>query len=304
MHRTNRRELSLTLHSTPRFNIALRIDYMSTKLSIQEVERLGYYDFMGYLGVPFFNIGGHTSIDRIAEMCYIGAGTKVLEIGCGTGGNACYLAEKYGCSVIGIDIAEHMIKQATKKAEERSLSDRVSFRVGNAYNLELPDDAFDAVITIFVSQFLDPAKAFPGFHRVLKSGGYLGVNEMYRAENVPQEATTLVDACVKTFCELTELPFTLRTPATWSRSFESAGFANISLEEHPNENESPYSEGVIEEFGGWGKFASTIWRVIVYGLRSGKIRKRYASLGSAKKTLLRDKETSKYIGYVLGTGTK
>jgi hypothetical protein len=103
---------------------------------------------------------------------------------------------------------------------------------------------------------------------------------------------------------LTELPFSLRTPATWSRSFESAGFADVTLEEHPNADERPYSVGVIEEFGGWGKFIGTIWNMIVYALKSGKIRKRYVSLSDTKKTLLRDKTTSKYIGYILCVGTK
>jgi ubiquinone/menaquinone biosynthesis C-methylase UbiE len=277
---------------------------MSRKLSIEEIENLSYYDFMGYLGVPFFNIGGHGSMDRLAEMCHIGAGTRVLEVGCGTGGNACYLAEKYGCTVVGIDIAEQMVRQATRKAEERGLADRVSFRVGDAYHLGFPDATFDAVVTVFVSLFLDPTKAFPEFLRVLKDGGYLGINEMYRAEDVPPGAMAKVDETERIYRELTKLPFTLRSPAMWSRSFESAGFADVTLEEHPNANEIPYSEGVIEEFGGWGKFIGTIWNVIVYALRSGKIRKKYVSLGSAKKTLLSDKETSKYIGYVLAVGMK
>ncbi|MCW4048360.1 MAG: hypothetical protein NWE89_01355 [Candidatus Bathyarchaeota archaeon] len=28
------------------------------QLSIEEIEELGYYDFMGYMEVPFFNVGG------------------------------------------------------------------------------------------------------------------------------------------------------------------------------------------------------------------------------------------------------
>ncbi len=277
---------------------------MPDELSIEEIENLGYYDFMGYLDVPYFNVGGQASMDRLAEMCHIGAGTRVLEVGCGTGGNACYLAQKFGCTVVGVDIAEQMVRQATRKAGERGLSDHVSFRVGDAYRLDFPDSSFDTVVTVFVSQFLDPAKAFPEFLRVLKAGGRLGVNEMYRDEGVPSGVKEKVDATEGTFRELTSLPFTLRSPETWSRSFESAGFTGVALEKHPNANESPYSEGVIEEFGGWGKFAGTIWRTIVYALRSGKIRKKYVSLSRTKKTLLKDKETSTYIGYVLCAGKK
>jgi ubiquinone/menaquinone biosynthesis C-methylase UbiE len=277
---------------------------VSAELNIEEIENLGYYDFMGYLGVPFFNVGGHSSIDRLAEMCHITKETKVLEVGCGTGGNACYLVEKYGCTVIGIDVAELMVKQAIKKAEERGLTDRVSFRVGDAYHLDFPDATFDAVLTVFVSQFLDPSRAYFEFHRVLRDDGCLGVNEMYRAENVPAETETRLEESEKTFRDLTDLPFTLRCPTTWRRAFESAGFTDVILEVHPNANESPYSEGVIKEFGGWVKFASTIWRVIVYALKSRKIRKKYASLSSAKQTMLRNKTTNRYIGYIIGVGRK
>jgi hypothetical protein len=37
-------------------------------LSIEEIEDLGYYDFMGYMEVPFFNVGGAASIDRLTEV--------------------------------------------------------------------------------------------------------------------------------------------------------------------------------------------------------------------------------------------
>jgi ubiquinone/menaquinone biosynthesis C-methylase UbiE len=274
------------------------------ELNIEEIENLGYYDFMGYLGVPFFNVGGHSSIDRLAEMCHITKQTKVLEVGCGTGGNACYLAEKYGCTVVGVDIAELMVRQAIKKAEERGLTDRVSFRVGDAYRLDFPDAAFDSVVTVFVSQFLDPARAYLEFQRVLTDDGCLGINEMYCAEDVPTETKNSLEESEKTIRDLTDLPFTLHSPATWRRAFESAGFTDVILEVHPNANESPYSKGVIEEFGEWLKFAGTIWRVIVYALKSGKIRKKYASLSGAKQTMLRNKTTNKYIGYVIGVGRK
>jgi ubiquinone/menaquinone biosynthesis C-methylase UbiE len=273
-------------------------------LSIEEVEKLGYYDFMGYIGVPYFNVGGHASIDRLAAMCHLAPGVKVLEVGCGTGTNSCYLAEKYGCTIVGIDISEHMVAKATKRAEERGLTDHVSFRVGDAYKLEFPDASFDAVLTIFVSQFLDPTKAYPEFMRVLKQGGRLGVNEMYRADSVPPEATAKVDSAVEEFCELTELPFTLRTPSTWSRAFTDAGFKQVTLEQHSNADEPPYPESVSEIFGGWGKLIATLWRVAVYALRSGKIRKRYVAISRTKKTFLRDNVASKYLGYILCAGEK
>ena len=277
---------------------------MSSELTLKDVEGLGYYDFMGYMGVPFFNIGGVASMDKLAELCQITERTKILEVGCGTGANACYLAKRYRCSVVGIDIAEHMVRYALKRAEDLDLTNRVSFRVGNAYSLEFPDDDFDAVLTVFVSQFLDPARAFPEFYRVLKAGGCLGVNEMYKADNLPPEAMDRVNYGERVFRELTDLPFTLRSPEFWVSAFESTGFSDIHMEEHSNSSEKPYALNKVDDFGGWGKLVGTLWEVLVLALRSRKMRERFGKIGEAKSVLLRDKVASSYMGYILCVGRK
>jgi ubiquinone/menaquinone biosynthesis C-methylase UbiE len=273
-------------------------------MTIEEIEGLGYYDFMGYMGVPFFNIGGAASMDRLAELCHVDGDAVVLDVGCGTGGNSCYLAEKYGCRVVGVDIAEHMIRYAEKRVEALGLTDRVSFQVGDAYGLDFPEDSFDVVLTVFTSQFLDPARAFPEFHRVLKEGGLLGINEMYRADQVPPEAVERVDYGERVFRELTDLPFTLRSPSVWREAFAAAGFTDVVVEEYSNYMGQAESLSMIEEVGGWGRFMGILWEMLVLALRSGKIRRRYGKISKGKSVLLRDKLASKYIGYVLCAGVK
>jgi len=277
---------------------------MEQSLTIKEIEELGYYDFMGYMGVPFFNIGGAASIDRLAELCHIDENTVVLEVGCGTGGNACYLAEKYGCRVIGIDIAEHMISYAQKRAADLHLTDRVTFQVGDAYGLEFPDISFDAVLTVFASQFLDPSRAFPEFHRILKQGGCLGINEMYKADHVPPEAIERVNYGEQVFTELTDLPFTLRGPSVWREAYTAAGFTETVVEEHSNYMRQAETLSMIEEVGGWGKLLGILWDMLVLALRSGKIRKRFGKISKGKRVLLRDRVASKYIGYILCAAVK
>jgi len=277
---------------------------MSRSLTLKEIERLSYYDFMGYIGVPFFNTGGTASMDRLAEFCHITENTKVLEVGCGTGGNACYLTKRYGCTVVGVDIAEHMVEYAQRRAAELGLTDKVSFKVGDAYRLELTDRGFDAVLTVFVSQFLDPARAFPEFLRVLKPGGYLGINEMYRADHVPPEAIDRVDYGERVFKELTDLPFTLRNQSTWGLAFVSAGFTEVIVDKHSNVSQRPYALNMVDEFGGWSKLIGTLWEVLVLELRSRKMRERFSKISEGKRVLLRDKVASKYIGYILCSGRK
>jgi len=84
----------------------------------------------------------------------------------------------------------------------------------------------------------------------------------------------------------------------------SAGFSDILLEEHSNVSEKPYALNVADEFGGWGKLVGTLWRILVLALRSRRMRERFGKISKAKSILLRDKETSKYMGYILCAGRR
>ena len=67
----------------------------------------------------------------------------VLDVGCGTGENALYLAEK-GFSVVGVDLATRAIDEAKAKATERKV--KVDFRLSNALSLDFESRYFDNTI--------------------------------------------------------------------------------------------------------------------------------------------------------------
>ncbi len=68
---------------------------------------------------------------------------SVLDVGCGTGENALYLAEK-GLAVVGVDLTNRAIAAARAKAAERKL--KIDFQEGNALSLDFKDGIFDNVI--------------------------------------------------------------------------------------------------------------------------------------------------------------
>lgn len=274
------------------------------KLPIEEIEKLGYYDFMGYLEVPFFNIGGIGSIDKLGRLLGLKEGDRVLEVGCGTGANACYLANMYGCNITGIDISEQMITQARLRAEALGLVDRVTFQLGDAYDLGFPDGSFDRVITIFVSQFLDPSKAFMEFSRVLVNGGRLGINEMFKESEIPPEIKIRVDEGEQLFKEMTELPFSMRSDTEWRQGFTDAGFINVEMVKFTNVARSGDALKMVNEIGGWWKIIKTIWEMLVIAARSKKIRQRIGLIGKGKGILVNDPVNSRYIGYILCFGYK
>jgi ubiquinone/menaquinone biosynthesis C-methylase UbiE len=271
------------------------------KLSIEEIENLSYYDFMAYLNAPFFNLGGASSIDELAEMCGLSEGQKVLNVGCGTGFNSCYLAKEYGCSIVGVDIAEGMVEKAKERAEKEELTNLVKFEIGDAYGLQFEDNSFDGVITSFVCQFLNLEKAFKEFRRVLKPGGYIAINEMYKADAIPEEPAEIVNRGEEIFQEIIELPFKYYTANDWVKAFENANLKDVQLEEVPYK--SIKIRQLIKDIGGYKYMFKTMGAIIKLAWKSKKLRHRFGLLGQAKK-VFRNKEAKKYVGYVLVVGKK
>ena len=68
----------------------------------------------------------------------------VVEIGCGRGGNARLVAEKFSAQVIGID----MSSEAIAFCQRTHVSNSTDFRVGDALNIPLADGSCDAVINV------------------------------------------------------------------------------------------------------------------------------------------------------------
>ena len=109
-----------------------------------QVRRATYGDDLGQSGWLTSD-----ELERFANWLGLDAGSRLLDVGCGTGGPALRLAESTGGSVVGIDVLEEGIATATRLAGERGLDDRARFaRVDAAARLPFDDQSFDAVISI------------------------------------------------------------------------------------------------------------------------------------------------------------
>ncbi len=69
--------------------------------------------------------------------------SRTLDVGCGTGENALFLA-KNGFSTVGVDLSTRAIDVAKAKASERKL--KVDFRVANALSLDFDSSSFGSVV--------------------------------------------------------------------------------------------------------------------------------------------------------------
>lgn len=211
--------------------------------------------------------------------------------GCETGFSACYLARKIDCEVVGIDNSEPSIEKAKERAKRQKVSDKAKFRVGNAYALPFEAETFDAVITEFVSQFLDRERAFKEFTRVLRPRAYVGINEMYREKEIPAKAAKEIDQAEKIIGEITGLPFSLLPPEKWKEELQRAGLKDVNVRIYKHIRYLQETKYMAEAMGGTWSFVEylidMILKVTKYYLLSKKIRYRFKRLEESKKILLR-----------------
>lgn len=108
-------------------------------------------------------------IPRLLELT---PNSDVLEIGCGSGRYALYLAEKIGCRIVGIDVNKEGIRNANELAGA-SVTAKASFGEGDAsQRLSFADQAFDAVYSNDVMCHIPGRLAvLREMFRVLKPGG-------------------------------------------------------------------------------------------------------------------------------------
>lgn len=98
--------------------------------------------------------------------------SEVLDVGAGTGFLSLLLCE-LGHHCKGIDLSEGMLDRARKKAEKAGF-DKVGFYLGDAENLDEPDNTYDVVINRHLVWTLPhPEQAVREWLRVLKPGGQL-----------------------------------------------------------------------------------------------------------------------------------
>ena len=84
-----------------------------TQKSEQKESEQHFFDFAAEIGLTK-HMGGLKATEELIELCRIGEGSYVLDVGCGAGQTACYIAKTHGCSVMGVDISERMVERQSR----------------------------------------------------------------------------------------------------------------------------------------------------------------------------------------------
>jgi tocopherol O-methyltransferase len=122
-------------------------------------------------------------MERLAEKAAIPRSASVLDIGCGLGGSAFWLAEKYNCQVTGLTISPVQARMAKKKAQAIGLCDQVQFQVADV-NLWQPQPGSIDVIWIMEGSehFRDQKGFFERCAFALNPGGILAICAWLRGD--------------------------------------------------------------------------------------------------------------------------
>ena len=234
-----------------------------------------------------FHPGGTALTERLGVLLGLSSDSVVLDAASGNGTSALFLAERFGCRVIGVDLGADNVARAMADARRTGVADRVQFRVGDAEQLPLSDSAFDAVVCeCAFCTFPDKATAANEFARVLKSGGRLGLSDLTRAPGPPGELSDLM-AWVACLADA-------RPAASYLEWLTGAGMQDAVVEHH--------DEALIDMIKGIGTrlFATEV----LAGL--GKVDLAGIDLAAAKR-LTRDAMravTEHRLGYAIVCATK
>ena len=111
-------------------------------------------------------------LERLSSLGVALPGSRVLELGCGTGALSRQLARR-GCRVVGLDIAEEMLAQAVDRAEVEGLL--FTPQQASAEDTGLEDASFDAVFAGQCWHWFDRPRVARECLRLLRPGGALAI---------------------------------------------------------------------------------------------------------------------------------
>lgn len=144
--------------------------------------------------------GGLELTKEIGNKIGITKNSKILDVACGIGTSAIFLAKNFGCRVTGIDLGAKNISGAMKNSASEGTSDYTEFKVSDAEKIEFPDETFDHVVCECAFCLVpDKKRASDEIYRVTKKGGSIGISDIVVRSELPQN---LRDSLYRFVCVL------------------------------------------------------------------------------------------------------
>ena len=162
---------------------------------------------------------------RLVTAAEIQPGQRVLDVASGRGAVLFPCAERVGQTgeVVGVDLADEMVRATNAEASQRGIPARV--QVMDAEHLDFLEATFDRVLCGFGIMFLpDQLRALGEFRRVMKSSGRLAVSTWRVSQTSEIEA-----AMVELGIHRAKQPGWITEPDDLSKLLKAAGFTDVSV---------------------------------------------------------------------------
>jgi ubiquinone/menaquinone biosynthesis C-methylase UbiE len=146
-----------------------------------------------------FHPGGIKLTERLGEILGLTPRSRVLDVAAGKGTSAIFIANRFGCEIVGVDYSRRNVQEAEATASANGLGQKVSFQWADAEQLPFPNDSFDAIICeCAFCTFPNKQAAAHEFMRVVRPGGEVGLSDLTREGALASELDGLLAwiACV------------------------------------------------------------------------------------------------------------
>lgn len=130
-------------------------------------------------GIDQLHLGGRRASRSLAALGCLAPGSRVLDVGCGTGGASRLLAAEFGGEVTGLDITAAFVDVAGWLSRVTGLDDRTRFLCADAAHTPLADGTFDVVwCQHALMNMPDIAAVLAEWQRLLVPGGTVLLHEV------------------------------------------------------------------------------------------------------------------------------
>mgnify|MGYP000498262668 CR=1 FL=1 len=134
--------------------------------------------------VDEFHIGGIAATEHLFSALNFNEGSHVLDVGCGIGGTARFVANKYNNQVTGVDLTEEFVQVGNTLSKWVNMEQSVKLHQASALSLPFDDDHFDGSFMVHVGMNIEDKNAlFKEVHRVLRPGATYGIYDIMRSNN-------------------------------------------------------------------------------------------------------------------------
>jgi ubiquinone/menaquinone biosynthesis C-methylase UbiE len=122
-------------------------------------------------GSPEVTIKALSFIDNLTDS------SRIVDIGCGTGGQTMVLAQNSFGNITGVDLFQNFVDIFNSNATRLSLQSRVNAITGSMDNLPFRDEELDLIWSEGAIYNIGFERGLNEWRRFLKKGGYIAVSE-------------------------------------------------------------------------------------------------------------------------------